>query len=111
MLLEVYLASDTVVNVESGASLAFNNRLNLGGSNLTMTGNGDLMINNQVVTGGGTLVGMGGTLSGSGSVLGDLSNLSGTVAPGNSPGALTVTGDYVQGGEATLEMELAGVDN
>ena len=42
------------------------------------------------------------------SVVGDLNNQGGTLAPGNSPGILTVTSDYVQGAAATLEIELGG---
>ena len=42
------------------------------------------------------------------SVVGDLNNQGGILAPGNSPGILTVTSDYVQGAAATLEMELGG---
>lgn len=50
-----------------------------------------------------------GSFSGSGVFVGNLTNNS-VVAPGNSPGMLTVTGDYTQTEFGTLEIELAGYD-
>jgi hypothetical protein len=50
----------------------------------------------------------GGVFGGSGHVTGSLTNTSGTVVPGDSPGTLTVTGAYVQGPTATLEVEVNG---
>jgi hypothetical protein len=49
----------------------------------------------------------GGTLKGTGTVRSVL-NSGGTVAPGNSPGTLTVSSDFTQGAGGTLETELAG---
>jgi hypothetical protein len=49
----------------------------------------------------------GGSLNGSGTVNGNLNNNS-NVAPGFSPGTITVTGNYVQGTTGTLNMEIAG---
>lgn len=34
----------------------------------------------------------------------------GTLAPGNSPGTLTINGDFLQGGDGILEIELGGYD-
>jgi len=102
------LQVDTYLNVSAGQSLQFNHRLNLGGNTLTKTGDGSLAINNNLTTGtGGSLNCEGGNCSGSGTVNGALVNGS-TVSPGNSPGVLTVDGDYTQGGTATLAIELAG---
>ena len=42
------------------------------------------------------------------SVIGDINVQGGIVAPGHSPGVLTITGDYAQGADATLEIEVAG---
>ena len=50
----------------------------------------------------------GGTLKGNGTVDGSLTNTSGTVAPGSSPGTLTITGAYTQGPGATLAEEITG---
>jgi len=102
------LQADTYLNVSAGQSLQFNHRLNLGGNTLTKTGDGSLAINNNLTTGtGGSLNCEGGNCSGSGTVNGALVNGS-TVSPGNSPGVLTVDGDYTQGGTATLAIELTG---
>jgi T5SS/PEP-CTERM-associated repeat protein len=48
-----------------------------------------------------------GTLKGDGQIIGDVSNV-GVVAPGTSPGALHVTGDFAQGASGKLQIELAG---
>lgn len=48
-----------------------------------------------------------GTLGGKGNFIGDVYQTGGTVAPGFSPGVLTVTGDYSNVG-GSLELELAG---
>jgi hypothetical protein len=47
------------------------------------------------------------SVGGSGTITGDVTN-NGTVAPGNSPGAITISGNYVQGSAAALAMEIAG---
>ena len=35
----------------------------------------------------------------------------GTVSPGNSPGTLTIVGNYTQGSSGNLAMEIAGPNN
>ena len=37
---------------------------------------------------------------------GDVNNSGGVVAPGNSPGVLTIEGDYTQGSEGILSIEI-----
>jgi hypothetical protein len=49
----------------------------------------------------------GGTLAGAGTVTGSLSN-NATVSPGASPGRLAITGDYTEGPNAHLQIELGG---
>ena len=100
--------ANTTVNVASGTSLEFVNRLSLNGNTLTKTGDGTLLINSSFNTGGGTVVNNGGVIGGGGTVGGNVDNSAGTVAPGNSPGILTVTGNYSQGGGGTLEIEIMG---
>ncbi|HMJ97009.1 MAG TPA: hypothetical protein VK486_14225, partial [Thermoleophilaceae bacterium] len=50
----------------------------------------------------------GGVLRGGGQVSGNVANTSGTVRPGASPGALSVTGSYAQGPGGVLEVEVDG---
>ncbi len=50
----------------------------------------------------------GGVLQGSGDIAGDVSNTSGNIAPGQSPGILDINGDYSQGPDGTLLLEIAG---
>ncbi|MGD9633613.1 MAG: LamG-like jellyroll fold domain-containing protein [Pirellulales bacterium] len=103
------LASNTDVSLATGTTLEFNNRVHLGAFNLNKTGAGTLKINNVVESTGGSIVGGGGAIGGSGSFDGDLINLSSTIAPGNSPGVLTIGGDYQQAESGTLQIELGGV--
>ena len=81
----VNLRNDTTVNIGSGASLEFVNRLNLNGNTLTMTGVGTLLVNNSFNTGSGTILNNGGVLEGGGTIGGSVDNSGGTVAPGNNP--------------------------
>ncbi len=55
---------------------------------------------------GATTVSSGAFLGGSGTVTGNLIN-NGTVSPGNSPGTITVTGNYTQTASGLLIIELA----
>ena len=49
-----------------------------------------------------------GKLSGGGTLQGSVDNSGGTVAPGASPGALTLSGNYTQAAGGKLEIEVAG---
>ena len=55
-----------------------------------------------------TVVNSGALLGGHGSIGGGLVN-SGIVSPGDSPGTLTVNGDYTQNASGTLRIEIAGL--
>src|SRR5262249_12112061 len=50
----------------------------------------------------------GGTLKGTGTIFCSVSNTGGIVAPGNSPGILTINGDYTQSSSGTLNIEIGG---
>lgn len=81
--------------------------LTLDGTN-TFTGatsvsQGQLVLNGSVT--GNVTVGAAGTLTGSGRIGGSLSS-AGIVSPGNSPGILTVGGNYTEAG--TLRVEIDG---
>jgi hypothetical protein len=49
-----------------------------------------------------------GKLSGAGTLQGSVDNSGGTVAPGASPGTLTLSGNYIQGAGGTLAIEVEG---
>jgi hypothetical protein len=89
----VRLNSDTTLTLLSGATLEFDNRLNLNGNTLTIDGAGTVLINSNNITGNvaGTIQLDGGSVGGSGTVLGNIVN-NGTFAIGDSPliGSLTV---------------------
>ena len=104
----VSLSDNTGVNVGASSSLTFNNALNLNGHTLTKTGTGSMAINNILNTGGGTVALSAGILGGSGEIGGTLTNTAGIVAPGNSPGTLTVDGNFAQSAGGTLAIEIAG---
>ncbi|MCH2129227.1 MAG: PEP-CTERM sorting domain-containing protein [Pirellulaceae bacterium] len=95
------------VSVDSGATLTFDGAVNLSGTTLTKTGDGALHLNNDVTLGGGSVVGAGGVIGGSGTIGGNVEN-SATVAPGNSPGILTISGNYTQSSSGTLAIEVTG---
>lgn len=57
------------------------------------------------VTLNGTFTVSSGTLKGAGTIIGIVVNSGGTVAPGDSPGTLTVNGSYSQGANGTLAIE------
>ena len=80
----VRLHSGTTVNVASGATLTFNNTLDLNDQTLTKTGVGTMLVRNDLVLGGGTLDISEGTVAGNGTIGGDVTNDSGTISPGNS---------------------------
>lgn len=49
-----------------------------------------------------------GTLRGKGTIVGSVSNVGGTVAPGESPGKLSISGNYTQAAGGTLVFEIDG---
>ncbi len=52
---------------------------------------------------------IGGVLTGTGTIWGNVSNVGATVSPGNSPGAITIQGNYSQGPTGTLAIEVGGL--
>ena len=104
----VKLQSDTDANVADGATIQFNNELDLNGQTLIKTGLGEIAFNNDVISSGGTFICGGGICSGTVTFGGAVANLGGTVSPGSSTGALQVGGDFSQDAEGTLLMEIGG---
>src|SRR5262249_12394348 len=72
------------------------------------TVNGGSLIVDGSVASAQTLVNAGGLLGGGGTIGGSVLN-SGIVSPGNSPGTLTVAGNYTQTTGGTLRIEIAGL--
>ncbi len=105
----VNLADDTTADVGAGTTLSFNNALNLAGNTLLKTGEGTVLINNVLNSGGGNVDVQSGTVSGAGTIGGNLTNASGSIAPGMSPGKLTVGGDFQQQAAGTLQIEIGGM--
>jgi hypothetical protein len=75
--------------------------------NIVQTG-GASTVNGEIRCDNGSLQLQGGQLRGTGLVTASVSNTGGTVAPGASPGNLTIQGAYAQGAQGTMEIELAG---
>ena len=67
---------------------------------------GSLIVDGSIAS-ANTLVNPGALLGGHGIIGGNLLN-SGVVSPGNSPGTLTIRGDYTQNATGTLRIEVAG---
>lgn len=72
-------------------------------TNVEVLVEGDLQVGAQVL-------GAAARLGGTGLLTGDVTS-DGTVAPGASAGTLEIDGDYVQGGDGVLDIELAGTDD
>ncbi len=107
----VQIHSNTTIDIADNASLAMNNEFHLNGNTVTKIGLGSLAINNLLVTDGGIIDVQAGTVTGSGLLVGSLANLAGIVSPGNSPGRMEITEDYIQGSSAVLKMEIAGLES
>ena len=99
------LHDDTTMKIDAGATLEFVNRLSLNGKNLTVTGDGTLLINSSFNTGGGTIINTGGTIGGGGTLGGDLENNGGTISPGNN--AFVLNGNAVPEPNALMLVLLA----
>ena len=84
------------------------------GAGSTFDGAGGAIIDGGTMTVDGLMIKTGvtlngGSLQGSGTVRANVANLGGTVGPGNSPGTLTVDGNYTQGAGGTLEIEIGSL--
>ena len=87
------------LTVGSGQSFVFNGNYQQTGGLTDIASGGALQVSPAVT---------GGVFRGAGQVTGNLTNTSGTVRPGTSPGTLTVTGDYTQGANGVLEVDVDG---
>lgn len=108
----VELNSNTDADIASGSTLALNNRLILNGNQLTATGGGTLVVNGIVDGDPNDILSLAASsLAGDGEIGASVVAGEGaTVSPGNSPGVLTVHGDYQQQAGATLAIEIGGLE-
>ena len=68
---------------------------------VTNLNGGNLAFSNETVFDGGSVIG-------TGTISGNVRNNGATFAPGFSPGKITVSGNYTQGANGTLNMEIGG---
>ncbi len=110
-------AGDCMVGAP-GNGLTFNNTglMELLGGSVTVSGPIQFIhtAGTTLLNGGGLVFGatgqfQGGLLTGVGTITGNVNNSGATVAPGLSPGGLTITGNYTQGANGTLALELGGL--
>lgn len=107
--------SDTIQLMGSGSedeAFVDFETLEMNGAAWTLSGNSD--IDDTVITSGalnnaGTLTSnvdvQGGTFQGTGTTIGNVTNSGGTLAPGNSIGTQTITGNFAQGAGGMLAIE------
>jgi hypothetical protein len=118
-------AENGIINNRSGGTINNSDRFrNRGNSTINNWGtinntgtieneSGSIINNSGTVNNTGTIFNYGafnnqGVLKGTGSFVGNLYNDSGTVAPGNSAGTITIDGDFTLDGLGVLEIEIGG---
>ena len=100
-------ASDPLTN-RGTVEVATGSQMTLSGSNLLQDGVAARTVVNGTLT--TPLVDLGaGSLSGTGTIIGAVSNSGGAVAPGASPGRLTIQGNYTQGAAGSFDVEINGL--
>jgi hypothetical protein len=105
----VSLTHSTDVTVAVDSSLEFNNDVNGNGNSLNISGLGEVKINNATTD--LTVAIAAGAMSGGGSVGGDLINSGAVLSPGDGVGVMSVIGNFSQGENGTLAIDLAGSDS
>ena len=100
------LTNNGVFAQSSGTALVTSDSTFNGSGSVVMTG-GTMTIDGSMIQTGVTV--NGGRLEGGGTIQSNVANSGGTVGPGNSPGTLTVDGNYTQGAGGTLEIEIASL--
>ena len=69
---------------------------------------GTTLLNGGNVTSTTPLSIQGGTVKGTGTITGGMTSVAGHVVPGQSPGLLTVAGNYIQQAQGALDVEIGG---
>jgi hypothetical protein len=90
------------VSVNNGGVL--NNSGDFTSGNITINSGGTINNNNTIYVG---VLNNTGTIIGSGTIVNNFTN-SGTIAPGNSPGLITISGNYTGTSTATHNIEISG---
>jgi hypothetical protein len=90
-----------------GGTIHFNRDTDNTGGVIETVNNGVIHFNAEVT--GGTFAFSSGQVGGGGSIGGDVTNDGSTINPGNSPGLLTIDGNYTQNSGGILAIELGGL--
>ena len=106
------LTNNGTLRVDAGNTLRINTGLTLTQAAGVLVVNGTF---DSIINGPGIVAVTGGTLAGTGTIANNVTNSGGTVSPGNfaspnvsSVGALTVNGNYTQGADGTLFIQING---
>ena len=107
----VFVVTNELVPSTGNSDNILTNRFNVSLQADSPIQNSGVIVNNgQLLLESGALeLAGGGVYRGNGTLIGDLVNTAGTVAPGASPGTVTITGNYTQGPSGTLLVEIGGV--
>lgn len=111
---DLTLAEDSAAHTNSGNFTVTSGTVTLTqtGTTPSFTNSGSLLVSGDLIVNGGTVANTAtGTVGGSGTIDVSASAFSnaGTVAPGTSAGALTITGDHTDAATSTLAIELGGL--
>ena len=115
-LLRLVGSFQDTLDLRSGYQTSFQTLYKGGGGTWTLTGDGaftggttinmgKLVVQGNLIS--NVLVDQMGILAGTGTITGNVYNL-GTVSPGNSPGTITIKGNYTQGSPGNLTIQVAG---
>ena len=103
-----YNLNGTTTIAASATVVAAGATINATGGAGTVNVSGVLDSNTGLLNAGTVNLLSGGMLKGNGTINANVNNTGGTVAPGASPGILTITGNYVQGPTGVLALEIGG---
>jgi filamentous hemagglutinin family protein len=102
----LFVISGAPVTITAGTTLSSAGGFNVVGGTVNVAGTLDT--GSSAITAPAINMLSGGMLQGTGTVNGNVNNMTGTVAPGASPGILTINGDYVQGPSGVLSIDIGG---
>jgi hypothetical protein len=106
--LRVGVSASGVVETGGSASAEIRNGATATVTATTIGGGGTVTVGTGSKLTGAVSLLSGGRLMGVGRVVGNVTNSAGTVAPGNSPGTLTIQGNYVQAALAVMDLQIDG---